>query len=92
MACGNRQRRKTVSEKASVAWVYAKCPYFRDESAKRQRIVCSGCEPGQTMHLFFRSEKKRQAWMETNCCSWQFGKCPFHRAIAEAEEEREARG
>lgn len=81
-----------MSDKGSTAWVYAKCPYFRDESKERQRIVCSGCEPGQTVHLFFRSEKKRQAWLEEKCCSWQFGKCPMHEAIAQAEDERGARG
>lgn len=81
-----------MADKATGAWVYAKCPYFRDESAKGQKISCSGCEPGQTVNLFFRSEKKRQAWLKEKCGSWSYGKCPMHCAIAAAEEESEARG
>ena len=77
-----------MSDKGSVAWVCARCPYFRDESAKRRRIVCDGPMPGQTMHLSFRSETKRQVWMEEYCCSWRFGKCPLHVMLAQQEEGR----
>lgn len=77
-----------MSDKGSVAWVCARCPYFRDESRKKQRIVCSGCEPGQTLHLFFRTEGKRQAWMERYCSSWAFGECPLHVMLAQTEEGR----
>ena len=73
------------SEK-NASRMYAKCPYFCDESAKAQKIVCAGLEQGQTLQLYFRSEKKRQDWLTGKCCSWNFGKCPLHRTLAEVEE------
>ena len=79
-------------DKTSGTWADAKCPYFRDESRAKQKIMCSGCEPGQTVQLFFRSETKRQTWLKEKCCSWNYGHCPMHVALATAEEEEEARG
>ena len=65
----------------------AKCPYFLGEGKKSQCVICSGLEQGQTVRLFFRSNKRREAWLWEKCCSWEYCKCPMHCAIEQQQGE-----
>lgn len=65
----------------------AKCPYFCGESKKSRGVMCSGLERGQTLRLYFRSEKRREIWLQEKCCSWNFGACPLQKVIGQAEAE-----
>ena len=82
-----------MSSGASGKWkAEALCPFFRDESVKRQTVFCSGVKKGQKLQIYFKRENERQEWLRGRCASWAFETCPYCKMLtAAADEEEEKR-
>ena len=55
---------------------YTRCPYYIDES--RRSISC------EDVCRSYSSENKKWAWMDMDCDSWDWMKCPYAADISEA--------
>ena len=66
--------------------VYAKCPYFKENSSKEQRqlgnIRCEGVSDDNNIHLVFGSSKKKREYKVKYCFDLEgCKKCPIHKMI-----------
>ena len=61
------------------------CPFFREEDARKHKIICEGLGDARSMAWNFRNEDERQRIRQMEVfCQDCFAKCEVYRMIIES--------
>lgn len=64
-----------------------RCPYFREEDARRHSITCAGVGEAYSTILSYGNRERERQRQITLFCEGCFEKCEVYRMLAEAEPE-----